>query len=248
MNCRRCGAARSPRRRIPMNKGTTLLLTLIITTLLLLGCSLAEEAFEEKTFTADAAQISQIRIDVRDRQIQVLPSADGQIHIAYTQSGKEFYDIALSDGGVLTMTSATNKTWADFFGTKAPAVHRTITLQVPSGVVDTLHLSTTNEAIALQPLEVLSDVSLTNNGGAITFEGLSAGRAITLQGKNAPIAGSILGSYDDFAITCTVKKGACNLPAHKPGGPKTLTVTQNNGDVEVGVGGKSTRRCRCQTP
>ena len=45
-------------------------------------------------------------MDVRDRQIEVSPSQDGQIHITYFENSKETYDIAVSGEKVLSMTSA----------------------------------------------------------------------------------------------------------------------------------------------
>ena len=62
---------------------------------------------------------------------------------------------------------------------------------------------------------------------------LSAGNEIALDVKNGNITGAVSGSYDDYAISCTVKKGECNLPASKENGEKKLTVAANNGDVTI---------------
>ena len=75
--------------------------------LLLSGCSGGEAQFEEKSYTPDA-QVSAVTIDVQDRDVAVELSADGQVHIQYFESSKEFYDISVS-GGVLTMNSASDK-------------------------------------------------------------------------------------------------------------------------------------------
>lgn len=47
------------------------------------------------------------------------------------------------------------------------------------------------------------------------------------------ITGTITGSYDDYAITCTIKKGESSLPDEKGGGSKTLTAINNNGDIDI---------------
>lgn len=59
------------------------------------------------------------------------------------------------------------------------------------------------------------------------------GDALNLTVKNGDIAGTVMGSYDDFAIQSELKKGESNLPEHKDGGEKTLTVSSNNGDVSI---------------
>ena len=94
-------------------KKTILVLSLVLSILLLAGCTDSEPQFTQKDYTADASQIREIHIDVRDRAIEVSLSSDDQIHISYRESSKEFYDISLSEDQVLTMTSASQKDWSD---------------------------------------------------------------------------------------------------------------------------------------
>lgn len=96
-----------------------------------------------------------------------------------------------------------------------------------------LKISTTNEDISLPVLTVNSDVSLSAGGGNIVFDKLNVENTIRLTAKNGNITGSILGSYDDYTISCDSKKGESNLPSSKEGGAKTLTVSNNNGDIDV---------------
>lgn len=60
-----------------------------------------------------------------------------------------------------------------------------------------------------------------------------AGSAVTLNGKKGDIAGTISGSYDDFAIQSEIKKGESNLPGDKDSGEKTLNVSCNNGNISI---------------
>ena len=76
------------------------------------GCADNGEPFSPKTYTADSTQIKSISIDVRDRQIEVSPSEDHQIHIDYFENDKEYYDISVSDESVLTITAADSKEWS----------------------------------------------------------------------------------------------------------------------------------------
>lgn len=217
-----------------MKKWTFLMVCLVLATVLLTGCSEADAPFAEKSYTPEDT-VTGIHLDVRDRQVEVLSSEDGQIHIDYYESSEEGYEIAISQDHILTMTAKSQKEWTDFIGAKAPAAVRRITLQLPQALLDQLWISTTNGDIRLSPLTVNGDVALRTNGGSIGIDRLSAGTEITLDVKNGNLSGTISGSYDAYAITCSVKKGDSNLPAAKEGGPKSLTVTANNGDVQLEI-------------
>ena len=160
-------------------------------------------------------------------------SEDDQIHISYFENSQETYDITVSDEQVLTMTSASNKDWTDYIGGKPSAENRKILLQIPDALLDTLTLSTTNEDISLPALAITKSINISSNGGNITFGNLEVGSAISLTVKNGDISGTVVGSYDDFAIQTEIKKGESNLPDNKDGGEKTLNVSSNNGDVNI---------------
>ncbi len=218
-----------------MKKLTLLRLCLVLGCFLLAGCSDSGEPFEEKSYTPDAA-VTEVRLDVQDREIEVSLSEDELIHIQYFENSKEYYDISVSDGNVLTMTSASGRSWTDYIGMKAAAENRKIALQVPDALLDALTLSTTNEDISLPALAVAGSVSLSSNGGNITFGELDVGDALSLTVKNGDISGTIAGSYDDFSIQTEIKKGESNLPEEKDGGEKTLQVSGNNGNVDIAFG------------
>lgn len=215
-----------------MKKIILLTLCLVLGSLVLSGCSNKDEPFEEKTYTSDT-QINEINIDVRDREIEVSLSEDGLIHIKYFESSKEYYDISVSDENVLTMASASNKEWTDYIGGKAAAENRKISLQIPDAFLEELVLSTTNEDISLSPLAVTGSITISSNGGNITFGNLNVGKALNLTVKNGDIVGTIIGSYDEFSIQSEVKKGKNSLPDNKDGGEKILNVSSNNGDIKI---------------
>lgn len=214
-----------------MKKIISLVLCLMLGSFVLSGCSGNNAPFEEKSYTADT-QINEINLDVQDREIEVSLSVDDQVHIQYSESSKEHYDIAVS-GNVLTMTSASNKAWTDYIGGKPAAENRKISLQIPNALLENLTLSTTNEDIILSALAVTGSIRISSNGGNITFETLDVGDSLTLNVKNGDISGAVAGSYDDFAIQCDIKKGDSNLPDQKDSGEKTLNVSCNNGDVDI---------------
>ena len=215
-----------------MKKMISLISCLILGSVILTGCQSSGEPFEEKSYTPDT-QINEINLDVTDREIEVSLSEDEQVHIQYYENSKEYYDISVSDDNVLTMTSASDKGWTDFIGVKPSDDNRKILLQIPDGLLENLTLSTTNENITLSTLAVAGNINLSSNGGNIAFENLDAGSALTLNAKNGNISGTIAGSYDDFSIQSSIKKGETNLPDNKEDGEKTLDVTGNNGDIQI---------------
>ena len=216
-----------------MKKRISLVLTAFLLAGSLFACSEEGNTFEAKSYTPQGVEISGIDIQVEDREILVVPSNDGQFHIDYAESAKEFYDISISDSGVLTMVSKSEKEWTDYIGGSKSAGANQITLQIPDTTLSTLTLRTTQEDISLPTLTVTDQLVLSNNGGDISFEHISAANAITVENKNGDIVGTIRGSYDDYAITSTIKKGENNLPDEKGGGDKTLTAVNNNGDIDI---------------
>ena len=214
-----------------MKKIISLVLCMALGAFVLSGCSSSDEPFEEKSYTPDT-QVSEINLDVEDREIEVLLSEDEQVHIQYYENSKEYYDISVSDN-VLTMTGASDKEWTDYIGVKPSAEDRKIYLQIPNSLLDSITLSTTNEDISLPAISVTGSISLSSNGGNISFGNLDVGSDLSLTVKNGDITGTVIGSYDDFAIQSDIKKGDSTLPDSKDGGEKTLNVSCNNGDVNV---------------
>lgn len=215
-----------------MKKVVSLALCLVLGSSILAGCSDNSEPFEEKSYTPDT-QVKEIRLDVRDREIEVSLSEDEQVHIQYSESGKEYYDISVSDENVLIMTNASGKVWTDYIGTKPSAEDRKISLQVPDALLTTLTLSTTNGDLTLPALAVTGSMSLSANNGDIAFESLDVGSSLDLTAKNGDISGTVAGRYEDFAIHSEVKKGKSNLPGNKESGKKMLNVSDNNGDIAI---------------
>lgn len=216
-----------------MKKIAVLLMGLAVCTAYFAGCADHDQTFIKKSYTVNAAEIAEVCIDVRDRQIEATLSADGKIHIDYFESSKEYYNIVASDDHTITMTAENDKNWTDYIGRKPADDFRRISLQLPDALITDLTLSTTNEDILLPVLSVIHNLSLSSQGGNIVFDKLNAGESIRLDSKNGNISGAISGSYDEYAIFCNIKKGGSTLPSRKENGTKTLTVSNNNGDVDV---------------
>ena len=215
-----------------MKKTVLFFIFLMLGITVLTGCDDKGESFKREVYTVDSELIKKIEINVQDRLIEVSSSDDNQIHIDYSQNSKEYYNISVSDDH-LVMTADNSKEWTDYIGVKPSEENRIISLRIPDKLLDTLILSTTNEDIKLCELSAVGNISVSVSGGNISFEKLDADDSITLISKNGNISGLIIGSYDDFDITCETKKGKSNLPSDKQGGSKILKVSNNNGDTDI---------------
>jgi len=79
-----------------MKRVISLVVCLVLGCVVLTGCSNSGEPFEEKIYTPDT-QVSEVNLNASDREIEVSLSDDEQVHIKYFESGKEYYDISVSD-------------------------------------------------------------------------------------------------------------------------------------------------------
>lgn len=197
----------------------------------LCGCS--NGTFTEKAYQSGESEIESIDIDVIDRELEISASEDNQVHIEYSESEKEYLDIRVSDNKKLTVKLEFNKNWTDFIGIKTSAANRKIKILVPDNLISSFSASTTNENIKINPLSLTEQITLSTNGGNILCERVNVGKSISLTAKNGNITGSVVGGWDDFSISCTVKKGDCNLPSTKEGGVKSFSADCNNGDINV---------------
>lgn len=216
-----------------MKKKVSLMLIGLLLSASLSACSDEGNTFETRTYTPEGLTVNGIDVQVTDREIVVIPSKDGQFHIEYAESTKEFYDISVSESSILTMVSENDKTWTDYIGGSKSAGADQITIHIPETTLSTLTLCTTKEDISLPTLTVTDQLALSTNGGNISFENISAANSIALENKNGDITGTIIGSYDDYAITCSIKKGESNLPSAKGNGSKMLAAINNNGDIDI---------------
>lgn len=196
------------------------------------GCA-SDEDFTAQQYVAEGEVVS-LSVDVSDRAVKLMPSEDGKLRIDYYESEKTSYDISLSEEGALSVTLDLDQSWTDFVGVQPAAEYRTVCVYLPQELTD-VSVSTTNEAISATGTIAAQNVSMSVNGGDLSFGKIAAEKSVTLNAKNGNITGTILGSYDDYAIACNVKKGESSLPENKTGGSKTLSVDCNNGDVAVEI-------------
>lgn len=211
-------------------------------------CLQAEDVFTQRSWEAAASQVKGLVISVRDRIVEVSQSEDDLLHIAYAESSREGYDLSLSDEGILTMVRADNKRLLDYFGGKPSTEARRIQIRLPQSGIGSLTISTTNESVQLSSVRIYDNIRLSVNGGDLVFDALSPAASIDLSAKNGNISGTIAGSFDEYAVMSSVKKGKSNLPEEKRGGEKEARFSANNGDISVDfIGGVAYTRSSSYT-
>lgn len=198
----------------------------------LAGCSNGD-TFTEKSYASGETEIVKVTVQTTDRKLEIGASKDARVYLDYFDGEKEYLDITVSESKELTVKLVFDKDWTDYIGTKPSAKYRTVKLRLPDNLLAAFSAKMTNENISLSALSFSEQVDLNTNGGSIFCECVSVGKAINLTAKNGNISGTILGGWDDFSISCSVKKGDCNLPIAKEDGEKSLTARCNNGDINI---------------
>ncbi len=215
-----------------MKKILVLVVSLIGMAVFFSGCAKEGGPIESKSYTSEGENITSVSIDVRDKEIAVTPSYDELVHINYYENDTRYYNISISDG-LLVLTEKSDGGIGEFFGIKSSNQENVISLQIPKSLITTLEISTTNENILLSDITITDSISLSNNRGNISFHNVASGGDITINNKNADITGSILGKYEDYNISCDIKKGDSSLSSNDNGAVKNLYVTNNNGNIDV---------------
>lgn len=206
-------------------KKTIIFLFLFLITLL---TSCQEQNFTKKEATYSAK--NNISIDVESREINISNSKDDKIYINYYDSEKEFLTIT-EDENALNIKLDTNKEWTDFIGTQADLSYRKIEIQIPNSLINKLVITTTNENVNLNSINI-DNINVSATDGNINFTSLAT-KNIYLTVKNANIEGSILGKMADYKVELELKKGDTNLPSYKKDGDNLLKVNGNNGNIFI---------------
>lgn len=215
-------------------KNLTALLVALISFLVfaLTGCS-NDDTFTEKLYSIGESEIEKVVVQVTDRELEIVASEDNQIYIDYFDGKKEYLDISVSESKELKIKLVFEKEWTDFIGTKPPQEYRKIKIRIPDNLLTAISASTTNENIKITALSFAEQIVLENNGGNILCERVNVGKSINLTAKNGNITGTIIGGWDEFSISCKIKKGGCNLPVNKESGEKSFSADCNNGNINI---------------
>lgn len=177
---------------------------------LLSACSSDSEiSYEEKSYSVDAERVSQIALSDEGKKVEVEESKDEKIHVTYSDSDQEFYDIDVTDEGVLSIKLVTDKEWKDYVGLKTDKEHRLIKIAVPNGISSEVKIETSKEDIILADLKIDGSIEAITNGGKIEFSNVSVSENISMKTKNDDI---ILNEVEtEASIEATTNKGDVKL-------------------------------------
>ena len=208
-------------------------MSLLFMNLYLSSCK-NEEVFEEKTFEINSEEVENLSINITDRHLEINESKDQNIYFSYFDSNKEKLEFNKNEeSDLFEVPLSQNKKWSDFIGVKLSIDYRKVIISIPNNSLYDLSISTTNENIKINQMSFLDELSIVTNNGEIELSNVNCKKTIILDSKNGSISGSIKGSYDEYKINCSIKKGNTNLPLLKEGGEKTLRVNVNNGDINL---------------
>lgn len=154
--------------------------------------------------------IQQLTVSVQYGTLQVGPSPDDDLHIF----GPHNYGLwTTEDGGVLLEEVQTD-----------------LRLLVPESLALVIKSELGDVALSdVQPLSLQVNCDI----GDITLDRVSARDRITLESQLGSIFGSLSGRQSDYTIRSSVTLGGNSLPDGQNGGEIVLTVTADNGSVEL---------------
>lgn len=187
------------------------------------GCA-SDENFTAQQYVAEGEVVS-LSVDVSDRAVKLMPSEDGKLRIDYYESEKTSYDISLSEEGVLSVTLDLDQSWTDFVGVQPAAEYRTVCVYLPQELTD-VSVSTINEAISATGTIAAQNVSMSVNGGDLSFEKIAAEKSVTLNAKNGNITGTVL--WEAGTITrspATSKRARVRSSGARRGGARRFLWT-----------------------
>lgn len=182
-------------------------MSLLFMSLSLSSCQ-NEEIFEEKTYVINSGGVENLSINLTDRYLEINESKDQNIYFSYFDSNKEKLELIKNEESDLFEVSLSqNKNWSDFIGVKSSIDYRKVIISIPNNSLYDLSISTTNENIKINQISFLDELNVTTNNGDIELNNVNCEKTIVLDSKNGSISGSIKGSYDEYKINCSIKKG-----------------------------------------
>ena len=143
-------------------------------------------------------------------------SPDEQVHIQYGENSKEYYEIALTDGNVLTMTSATNRSGPITSGSAPAARIGKSRCRCPTACWTAWRFPPPTRTSACAAGGDGQHLPLLQRRRRELWQSVRGQRPDFEQQKRGH-HGTAVGSYDGFAITSNVKRARvpCRTPKRR---------------------------------
>lgn len=136
--------------------------------------NLNTESFEP-AFTEVPDAVTAITVRTVNNDITITPYDGSTVQIRYFESDKETFDIAVDEGGVLTMARRSNKPWFEYIGVNFLIEDHPIEISVPRGAAIALDLKTVSGSITANDM-VATGLTMKTTNGHLTSIGTSAQR------------------------------------------------------------------------
>lgn len=154
-----------------------------------------EKAYDSKT------AITSIKVDTDHTQITIVPTDDEDIHIEYSDSDEEIYEINEIDG-VLDMSLKNQKQWYEYINIMEfqSFEDEEITMYVPKKYDGDLDLTTSYDNIDIKGLKYANTIALKTNNASMNASDLSSKGTILIESSYAPITLKNISSKDSIEI------------------------------------------------
>ncbi|MBO1678358.1 DUF4097 family beta strand repeat-containing protein [Bittarella massiliensis (ex Durand et al. 2017)] len=131
---------------------------------------------EEKSYSAPVAGVEEIRLELGNRRVEILPAEGEEIALEYTETKYCKFEISNENGVLRVRTVNTERhynwlkqVWSGMFSGLSEARTRCV-LRVPQGYQKLLSVRTTNGSINCSGIGQLEDLSLDTSNAAIEVE------------------------------------------------------------------------------
>lgn len=195
--------------------------------------------YVEKTYSVNADTVHTVILNTYDQKVQIVKSADNQIHLDYFDRDKEQYTISSSNGELL-IDLTRNMKWFDYIGIDFYG-GVTFKIAVPDDMVCDFSLSTSNGQITMDNLSEKGNLALTTSNGNIvltdvtTTGSLKSGTSNGYIGmSNLSAAGPIEASTSNSNISAN-GVSASGISMHSSNGKLNLSNMNSKKDIDIGT-------------
>lgn len=194
------------------------------------GLGLKDElVFSRQEYTVSSSDIKGIDIADLDRNIRIVPSDDGDVHITYYTSDKITYTFETDADGKLLVTYSDNMRWYDNFRYIIKDKGSDITIAVPDGFAGDIATSVYKADQSVEDLDISGSLNIKTETGNISVSNVTSSGSITLSTYTGDVITNDVVSGGDFSNTqVTGGYVASNVSC---GGAYKLDLTK--GDINV---------------
>ncbi len=199
-----------------------------------------ELSYEKKIYTYDAADVTELDISDISSDVNIIGSGDQTIKITCYENEKDYYTIALSPEGKLSISKSIGKNWLGFLGISFNSGKRTLTLAVPAEFKASAQIGTVSGRISLFKIMMDGSLKVNSTSGDIALKNVTAGEtsAQTVSGslelETLVINGGLRLQSTSGDIKSTETEITGGLSAGTTSGSMNFANTRVREDIDAG--------------